>query len=298
MRLAFIGLGVMGRSMAANLQAAGHEVRAFDLRRIEGFPHACASAAEAVKGCELAFTSLPGPDEVDAVATQIKPSLQPGAAWFELSTNSPARIRRLHDALAMQKVHLLDAPVSGGASGAKSGKLAIWVGGDRAVYDRYLSVLRKIGDQPLYVGAIGAGTVAKLAHNTASFALHAALAEVFTLGVKGGVEPLALFRALRQGASGRKRPFDRLAENFLPRKYDPANFSLRLAHKDATLALELAREVGVPMQFGQLALDELSRAMQRGWAERDFRVSLTLQEERAGVQVHIPEEKLRPALEE
>ena len=298
MRLAFIGLGVMGRSMAANLQSAGHEVRAFDLRRVEGFPHWCASAAEAVKGCELAFTSLPGPDEVDAVATQIKPSLQPGAAWFELSTNSPARIRRLHAALAAQEVHLLDAPVSGGASGAKSGKLAIWVGGDRAIYDRYLSVLRKIGDQPLYVGAIGAGTVAKLAHNTASFALHAALAEVFTLGVKGGVEPLALFRALRQGASGRKRPFDRLAENFLPRKYDPANFSLRLAHKDATLALELAREVGVPMQFGQLALDELSRAMQRGWAERDFRVSLTLQEERAGVEVHIPEEDLRPVLEE
>jgi len=298
MRLAFIGLGVMGRSMAANLQAAGHEVRAFDLRRVEGFPHWCASAAEAVKGCELAFTSLPGPDEVDAVATQIKPSLGPGAAWFELSTNSPARIRRLHAALAAQKVHLLDAPVSGGASGAKSGKLAIWVGGDRAIYDRYLSVLRKIGDQPLYVGAIGAGTVAKLAHNTASFALHAALAEVFTLGVKGGVEPLALFRALRQGASGRKRPFDRLAENFLPRKYDPANFSLRLAHKDATLALELAREVGVPMQFGQLALDELSRAMQRGWAERDFRVSLTLQEERAGVEVLIPEDQLRPVLEE
>ena len=298
MKLAFIGLGVMGRSMAANLQAAGHEVRAFDLRRVDGFPHWCASAAEAVKNCELAFTSLPGPDEVDAVAAQIKPALQPGAAWFELSTNSPTRIRRLHDALAAQKVHLLDAPVSGGASGAKSGKLAIWVGGDRAIYDRHIAVLRKIGDQPLYVGAIGAGTVAKLAHNTASFALHAALAEVFTLGVKGGVEPLALFRALRQGASGRKRPFDRLAENFLPGKYDPANFSLRLAHKDATLALELAREVGVPMQFGQLALDELGRAMKRGWAERDFRVSLTMQEERAGVKVHIPEEQLRRALEE
>src|SRR5207237_10587773 len=96
-----------------------------------------------------------------------------------LCTISPARIRHLHDALAAQKVHLLDAPVSGGASGAKSGKLAIWVGGYRTIYDRYLSVLRKIGDQPLYVGAIGAGTVAKLAHNTASFALHAELAEVF-----------------------------------------------------------------------------------------------------------------------
>ncbi|MFN2644800.1 MAG: NAD(P)-dependent oxidoreductase [Burkholderiales bacterium] len=298
MRLAFIGLGVMGRSMAANLQAAGHEVRAYDLRRVEGFRHWCESAADAVQGCELVFTSLPGPNEVDAVAAQIKSMLAKGAAWFELSTNSPTRIRRLHGELARQNVQLLDAPVSGGASGAKSGKLAIWVGGDRAVFDRYVSVLRTIGDQPLYVGAIGAGTVAKLAHNTASFALHAALAEVFTLGVKGGVEPLALFRALRQGASGRKRPFDRLAENFLPGKYDPANFALRLAHKDATLALELAREVGVPMQFGQLALDELTRAMERGWADRDFRISLTMQEERAGVKVHVAEEALRGALEE
>ena len=298
MKAAFIGLGVMGRSMALNLQAAGHEVRAYDLRRVDGFPHFAASAAEAVQGCELVFTSLPGPNEVDAVAAQIKPVLRPGAAWFDLSTNSPTRIRRLHGDLAKQNVQLLDAPVSGGASGAKSGKLAIWVGGDRAVYDKHVSVLRAIGDQPLYVGPIGAGTVAKLAHNTASFAMLGALAEVFTLGVKGGVEPLALFRALRQGASGRKRPFDRLAENFLPGKFDPANFTLRLAHKDATLALELAREVGVPMPFGQLALDELSRAMQRGWADRDFRVSLTQQEERAGVKVHVSEAELRRALEE
>ena len=70
MRLAFIGLGVMGRSMAANLQAAGHDVRAYDIRRVDGFAHFAASAAEAVQGCELVFTSLPGPDEVDAVAAQ------------------------------------------------------------------------------------------------------------------------------------------------------------------------------------------------------------------------------------
>ena len=125
------------------------------------------------------------------------------------------------------------------------------------MYDKYLPVLRAIGDQPLYVGPIGAGTVAKLAHNCASFAMQAALAEIFTLGVKAGVEPLALFRAMRQGASGRKRTFDRLAEHFLPGKFDPPIFSLRLAHKDVVLALELAREVGVPMQFSELALDEL-----------------------------------------
>jgi len=297
MRLAFIGLGTMGGPMAANLQRAGHEVRAHDLRRVEGF-NWFAAAPDAVQGCELLFTSVPGPDDVDAVAAKLKPVLRPGTAWFDLSTNSPSRVRRLHGELAREGVQFLDAPVSGGPSGAKSGKLAIWVGGERATYERYESVLRAIGDQPLYIGAIGAGTVAKLAHNCGSFAIHAAMAEIFTLGVKAGVEPLALFRALRQGATGRKRTFDRLAEHFLPGKYDPAAFSLRLAHKDATLALELAREAGVPMKIGQIALDELSRAIERGWIDRDFRAAMTLQEERAGVDVRITPEKLRAALEE
>jgi len=155
-----------------------------------------------------------------------------------------------------------------------------------------------IGDQPLYVGPIGAGTVAKLAHNAASFAVQAALAEVFTLGVKGGVEPLALFKALRQGASGRKRTFDRLAEHFLPGKYDPAAFSLRLAHKDVSLAMELAREAGVPMKIGAIALQELEEGMRRGWSERDCRVAMTLQTERAGVEVKVPVDELGAALAE
>jgi 3-hydroxyisobutyrate dehydrogenase len=297
MKLAFIGLGTMGGPMAANLQRAGHEVRAHDLRRVEGF-RSFATAEEAVQGCELLFTSVPGPDDVDNVAAKLKPVLRRGTAWFDLSTNSPARVRRLHGELENQRVQFLDAPVSGGPTGAKSGKLAIWVGGDRATYERYEPVLRAIGDQPLYIGAIGAGTVAKLAHNLASFAIHAAMAEIFTLGVKGGVEPLALFRALRQGATGRKRTFDRLAEYFLPGKFDPAAFSLRLAHKDATLALELAREAGVPLAIGEIAHEELSRAIERGWIDRDFRVAMTLQEERAGVTTRVPAEKLRGALEE
>jgi len=298
MKAAFIGLGAMGRPMASNLQAAGHEVRAHDLRRVEGFANWCARPAEAVQGAEVLFTSLPGPKEVEDVAQTVKGALRAGMAWFDLSTNSPSRIRRLHAELARQGVHFLDAPVSGGPTGAQSGKLAIWVGGERAIYERGLPLLRAIGDQPLYVGAIGTGTVAKLAHNCASFAVHAALAEIFTLGVKAGVEPLALFRALRQGATGRKRTFDRLAEVFLPGKFDPALFTLRLAHKDATLALELAREAEVPMQIGQAALEELERAMQRGWADRDFRVAMTLQEERAGITTRIPSERLQEALKE
>lgn len=297
MKVAFIGLGAMGGPMAANLQAAGHDVRAHDLRRVEGFRHWCGSAAEAAQGCEVAFTSLPGPAEVEAVASSLKGAMAPGSAWFDLSTNSPQRIRALHDEFKKAEVHVLDAPVSGGPKGARSGKLALWVGGDRAVYDRHEALLRAIGDQPLYVGRIGAGTVAKLAHNCASFSVQAALAEIFTLGVKGGVEPLALFRALRQGATGRKRTFDRLAEHFLPGRYDPPDFTVRLAHKDVTLALELAAGCGVPMKVGQIALAELGEAVARGWAERDCRVAMTLQEERAGVSARVPADELAKSLD-
>jgi 3-hydroxyisobutyrate dehydrogenase len=297
MKLAFIGLGAMGRHMAANVTKAGHDVRAYDIRPVEGFK-LFASVGEAAKGCELVFTSVPGPDDVDKVGAELKGVLARGAAWFDLSTNSPRRVRRLHKEMQEKGIHLLDAPVSGGTMGAESGKLAIWVGGDRAMYDKYLSVIRAIGDQPFYVGPIGAATVAKLTHNIASFAIHATMAEIFSLGVKAGVEPLALFRAIRQGSSGRKRTFDRLAEYYLPGKFDPASFSLRLAHKDAVLALELANEVGVPMQFSKLALKELETGIERGWIDRDFRVAMTLQEERAGVNVRTSAEALKKALDE
>jgi 3-hydroxyisobutyrate dehydrogenase len=296
MRIGFIGLGAMGRGMAANLQRAGHEVQAHDLRRVEGFPDWKPTAAEAVRGCEVVLTSLPGPKEVDAISREIRSSLKDGAAWFDLSTNSPEAVRRLHAELS--RIHFLDAPVSGGKAGAESGKLAIWVGGDRAVFERHLHVLKAIADQPLYIGPIGAGTVAKLAHNCASFAIQAALAEIFTLGVKGGVEPLALFRALRQGASGRKRTFDRLADFYLPGRYEPASFALKLAHKDVTLALELAEKLGVPMRIGRIAHEELAEAMRRGWGERDCRAAMALQEERAGVAARVSPERLTDALKD
>jgi 3-hydroxyisobutyrate dehydrogenase len=294
MKIGFIGLGAMGRHMAANLQRAGHELQVYDLRRVEGFPSQKSSAAQAMRGCAILFTSLPGPAEVEVISTET--SLGEGTVWFDTSTNSPAVIRRIHARLQKKNIQFLDAPVSGGPKGAESGKLAIWVGGEQSIFEKHLSILKVIGDQPLYVGPIGAGTVAKLAHNAASFAVQAALAEVFTLGVKGGVEPLALFKALRQGASGRKRTFDRLAEHFLPGKYDPAAFSLRLAHKDVSLAMELAREAGVPMKIGAIALQELEEGMRRGWSERDCRVTMTLQTERAGVDVRVASEKLRDAL--
>jgi 3-hydroxyisobutyrate dehydrogenase len=284
MKIGFIGLGAMGRHMAANLQKAGHALQSYDLNGKGNRK----SVREAVEGAEVVFTSLPGPTEVENLSKEVSLPV-----WFDLSTNSPSTVRRIHARMP----GFLDAPVSGGPTGAESGRLAIWVGGDQGLFNKYEFLLKSIGDQPHYVGAIGAGTVAKLAHNLASFSLQAALAEIFTLGVKGGVEPVALLKALRQGASGSKRTFDRLPEYFLPGKYDPPAFSLRLAHKDVTLALELAREVGVPLQIGAIALQELEEGMRRGWAERDCRVTMTLQEERAGVSVRVAPARLQGVLD-
>jgi 3-hydroxyisobutyrate dehydrogenase-like beta-hydroxyacid dehydrogenase len=123
------------------------------------------------------------------------------------------------------------------------------------------------------------------------------MAEAFTMGVKAGVDPLALFEAIRQGAGGRRRTYDALIDQFLPDDYDPPAFALRLAHKDVSLATALAREVGVPMRLSNLTLEEMTEAMNRGWSQKDSRIVLMLQQERAGVKIAVDRGALRRSLE-
>src|SRR5207244_8244079 len=184
----------------------------------------------------------------------------------------------------------------GGPRGAESRRLALWVGGDEAAFKKFKAVLDAIGDQAYYVGPIGAGSIAKLVHNCAGYVVQTALAEVFTMGVKAGVEPLAIWKAVRQGAGGRRRTFDGLADQFLPGTFEPPSFALRLAHKDVSLAVALGREHKVPMRLANITLEEMTEALNRGWAERDSRVAMLLQEERAGVQIKVTEAAIREAL--
>jgi 3-hydroxyisobutyrate dehydrogenase len=306
MKVGFIGLGTMGASMASNLQKAGYDLVVNDTRPDAAKPHVAAGAEwvdtpRAVgEAAEVVFSSLPGPVEVEAVArgeNGLMSGMKKGGAFFDLSTNSPTVVRAIYAAFAEKGLHMLDAPVSGGPRGAASGKLALWIGGDKAIFDKYKKVLDAIGDQAAYIGEIGAGSVAKLTHNCAGYAIQTALAEVFTMGVKAGVPPLALWEAVRMGAQGRRRTFDGLIDQFLPGKYDPPAFALRLAHKDVTLATSLGREVGVPMRLANLVLEEMTEARNRGWDDRDSRIAMVLQQERAGVEIAVEPDALKAALD-
>jgi len=292
MKIGFIGLGAMGRGIASNLQAAGHDLVVNDLRKESAGEFLDKGATWAQTPRDLAaevdvvFTSLPTPQDVEAVALAddgLATGFREGATWFDLTTNSVAVVRRLHDVLAEQQVQLMDAPVSGGPKGAANGRLAIWIGGEQATYDRFRPVLDQMSDDARYIGSIGAGTIAKLTHNMASLAINAVVAEVLTMGVKAGVEPLSLWEAIRNGGAGRQRAFDNISRRFLQGKLDPPSFALRLAFKDAQLATQLGRESGVPMRLCSLVAMEMNEAINRGWGDRDSQSFLLLQQERAAV---------------
>jgi 3-hydroxyisobutyrate dehydrogenase-like beta-hydroxyacid dehydrogenase len=290
----FVGLGTMG-GMAANVQKAGFKLVVHDLHRQAASHHLSAGAIWAdspralAREADVIFSSLPEPSDVDAVALG-------GDGLIAGINNSPSVVKKLNAAFALKDAHMLDAPVSGGPAGAASRKLAIWVGGDENIFKQHKAVLDTIGDKVAYIGPIGSATVAKLVHNMSGYAIICVLAETFTMGVKAGIEPLALWQAVRQGAAGRRYTFDALIDQFLPGKYDPPAFALRLAHRDVSLANALGRELGVPVRMCNLTLAEMTEALARGWGARDSRSVMLLQQERAGVEIAVDPERLREAL--
>jgi len=296
MIVGFIGLGTMGAGMALNAIKGGFNLVVHDVRRSNADRHVAAGAkwadsvAELGRACDVVFTSLPGPKEMQAVGLGeggLLGSMRKGSAWFDLSTNSRAVVQAAHEQFAKQGVAVLDAPVSGGPAGANSGKLAIYVGGDRQVFDRCKAVLDAMGDQAMYMGPIGAGAATKLSLNCASFGMRMMMAEVFSLGVKAGVDPMELWHAMRSGAVGRSRTYDRLGDQYLQDTYSPPAFALRLAHKDLRLALEMGQDLGVPLPYAEVAFGDFSAAVERGWADLDSRSPMQLANERAGVKVKV-----------
>ena len=288
----FIGLGNMGSGMSMNIAKSGYKMIVHDLDRNAATPilefgaEWADSPRKVAEKCDVIFTSLPGPLEVEAVATGengLFEGVSESSVWLDLSTSSPTLIRRLADTFGNKGATVMDAPISGGVRGAQKGLLAVMVGGDRDTFDQLLPLLESFGDKVTYTGDIGAGSICKLMHNSIGYGMQMILSECLTLGVKAGVEAEALIECIRNGSVGRGNLLNvTLPETYFKGKFDPPNFALKLARKDVALALELGREYDVPMEAASHAYNELTAALNRGWAEQDSRIALLLQEERAG----------------
>jgi 3-hydroxyisobutyrate dehydrogenase len=296
--IGFIGLGNMGAGMAGNIQKAGYPMVVYDIREgatrpfLERGARLASSPAEVARLSNITFTSLPGPKEVEEVAVGregVLEGIRPGGIFVDLSTSRPTLIRQIEPRFRRKGAHVLDAPVSGGKTGAATGNLAVMVGGERDIYDRIKPLLDTFGDKVFYAGSIGAGSIAKLVHNMIGHGVRQAIAEGLTLGVKAGVEPEALWECVRRGALGRMSGLhEGIARTVFRGQFEPASFALALSRKDIGLATELGKEFNVPMPVANLVEQIAIQGMNRGWGDKDSSITFLLQEEVAGVEVRAP----------
>lgn len=299
-QVGFIGLGHMGQHMARHVAEAGHDVGAYDLRpeaiaQLTQTPRArrAASVADAAASAEVVFTSLPGPPEVEGVATGpdgLLESMQPGSVYIDLSSNSPSTVRKLCASFAARGISMLDAPVAGGVTGAEAGTLSIMAGGDRATFDRVRPLLEAIGSKVFYCGPSGNGAIVKLCNNLSSQAQIAAAGEILSLGVKAGVDLATLASVIGVSTGSCRAIVDTFPKQLFRRNFENPGFSSFLSAKDTHLAIELAHELGVPMDIGEIIERDKQIALSRGWGPLSPDVFVRLQEERAGVVLELPRE--------
>lgn len=303
MTVGFIGLGKMGAPIARNIARSGVPLVIWDanLDATKSFAsegaHVAANAAEVAAKSDVLFTSLPGPVEIEAVMfgeEGILKGVREGHAYFDLSTSSYPMVQKVSDAFKERGAFMCDAPVSGGPAGAASGRLAVWIGGDQQVFNDNLELIRSFSDAPLRIGPVGAGTIAKLVHNLSCYVMCDALAETFSLGVKAGVDPLSLYEALYAGMMGRGSILELLNPQFLTGEWN-ATFALKLGYKDVKLAMDLGKQVGVPMRLASQTLEAMTEALAKGMGELDSRAYMDLQLQRAGVQIAVSPDRVEEA---
>ena len=270
MKVGFVGLGNMGLPMSRNILAAGHDLVVHDLRRdaadglvTDGATWA-GSPREAAAGREAVITMLPAPGHVEQVLLGrrgLLGGLAAGAVWVDMSTSVPAVANRVRALAETRGVAVLDAPVSGMAAGAGAGTLQIFVGGAAETYRRVRPLLEAMGDAEriLHVGPHGAGYTVKLMINLLWFAQLTATAEVLTVGVRAGVD-LATLRRCLLASPAASNFLDRDVLSVLERGDYDDSFALALACKDLGLAVDLAREVGVPAEVSAVVEQIYRRA--------------------------------------
>ncbi|MBV8998492.1 MAG: NAD(P)-dependent oxidoreductase [Solirubrobacterales bacterium] len=298
-RVGFIGLGNMGGPMCGHLVRAGFEVTAFDVaevalrRAVDAGARAANSVAECARDAEVLITMLPAPPQVEQVWLGdggAMAALESGSLAIDMSTSSTAVGARLVEEGGARGIDVLDAPVAGQSIGAQAGTLAIYVGGDEAAFQRARPLFEAMGEPEriFHLGGHGAGYTVKLLLNLTWFIQSVATAEVLTVGVRAGVEIDRLHGALVGSPAN---------SNFLERDvrmvlddgdYDEA-FPMRLVTKDLGLAVDLARDVGVPVELTAL-VEQIHRRARAVYGDDAGEISaMRLYEDLAGVSLRLPE---------
>lgn len=294
MVIGFIGLGNMGNPMAMNLLDAGYELMVYDLERSNA-ENLIASGASFLEVKELSqkvdiiITSLPGPPQVEAVLLGeggAYHGLRSGGVWIDMSTNSPELVTSIASKLQKKGVETLDAPVTGAVDGAKDGRLTIFVGGQRSVYERYKKIFDPLG-KSIYTGLLGTGNVAKLVTNLLWFINAVAIGEALVLGSKAGIDLMALWTIIKESAGN-----SWVAEHDVPSifrgDYDPS-FSLNLCVKDLTLIHALGSHLSVPLTLGAVVEQIFRSAQIRYGGESGELHVVKLLEDITGVSLNVSE---------
>jgi 3-hydroxyisobutyrate dehydrogenase-like beta-hydroxyacid dehydrogenase len=288
MRVAFLGLGIMGHAMATNLVKAGHEVTVWNRtpgKLVEGAGVAPTPAA-AAQGAEVVWLCVADTAAVEQVlfgAEGVEQSLAEGAIIADSSTISPSATVKFAERLRSKGVSYVDAPMTGSKIGAANGTLIFMVGGDEATIDRLSPLFAAMGKKIFRMGETGKGQATKLAMNLQIAMIFEGFAEALTLATKLGVDARQLVSLIeatmvRSGVVEYKAPF------VLRRDFTP-NFPLRLMHKDLLLALETAKEARVKLPALETVEEIYEMATEDGHRDLDYAATLTLLEKWAGIQV-------------
>ena len=296
-RVGFIGLGNMGGPMCGHLVAAGYDVTAFDVNPdavaplVDAGARAARSVADCARGAEALITMLPAPPQVEAVwlgDDGAVAALDCGSIAIDMSTSSTAVGARVARVAGERGVDLLDAPVAGQSIGAKAGTLAIYVGGSETGFERARPLFDAVGDpeRVFHVGPSGAGYTVKLLLNLLWFIQSVAVGEVLSVGVRAGVSLDRLHAAL-VGSPANSVFLERDVRMVLDDgDYDEA-FPMRLVTKDLGLAVDLAREVGVPVELTAL-VEQIHRRARTLYGDDAGEISaVRLYEDLAGVKLRL-----------
>jgi len=274
--LGFICLGRMGTHMASHLLRGGHTLAVYARRREAAEPIVaagaidCASPADVAQRSDVIFTMLTDTAAVEAVTlarSGIAEGARPGSILVDHSTISPAGTRRIAEALQGRGIFMLDAPVSGGWWAAESASLSIMVGGDEEIFNRCRPLLELMGKTITYIGGPGAGQIAKACNQICIVVTQLGVAEAVLLAERSGIDFSRVHRALMAGLAA-SRVLEVQGPKMAARRFD-GQIESRLHHKDALIALDAARGLGLRLPAAALAAESLTTLQEHGGATLD-----------------------------